>query len=81
MSIFLQVLKWPRGKVLGGSSTLNYLMYLRGHPADYNNWANLTNDRTWNYENLLPYFKKSIAKYKGKFQENSEFEQFEVFYL
>ncbi|CAH1643572.1 unnamed protein product [Spodoptera littoralis] len=48
----------PRGKVLGGSSVLNFLIYQRGHPEDYNDWARMGNDG-WSYNEVLPYFKKS----------------------
>ncbi len=44
------------------------MLYMRGHPNDYENWANITGDPEWNYENVLPFFKKSIANYKGKSQ-------------
>ena len=49
---------WPRGKVLGGSSSLNGMMYVRGSPYDYNHWAALGNEG-WSYAEVLPYFKKS----------------------
>ncbi|KAL0840855.1 hypothetical protein ABMA28_014660 [Loxostege sticticalis] len=49
----------PRGKMLGGSSSNNYMYYVRGDPYDYNTWANITNDQSWNYKNVLPYFIKS----------------------
>lgn len=49
---------WPRGKVLGGSSTINSMEYVRGHPDDYNHWSNLGN-KGWDFQNVLPYFKKS----------------------
>lgn len=48
----------PRGKVLGGSSVLNFLIYQRGHPDDYNDWSRMGNDG-WSYAEILPYFKKS----------------------
>lgn len=48
----------PRGKVLGGSSVLNFLIYQRGHPDDYNDWVKLGNEG-WSYDEVLPYFKKS----------------------
>ncbi|XP_072936242.1 glucose dehydrogenase [FAD, quinone]-like [Epargyreus clarus] len=48
----------PRGKVLGGSSVLNFLIYQRGHPEDYNDWARMGNVG-WSYDEVLPYFKKS----------------------
>lgn len=47
----------PRGKVLGGSSAINYLMYVRGSRADYDAWEVLGN-KGWNWEGLKPYFKK-----------------------
>ncbi|XP_035442956.2 ecdysone oxidase-like [Spodoptera frugiperda] len=47
------------GKMLGGTSSLNYMLYSRGHPTDYDNWASITDDATWKWENVLPYFKKS----------------------
>ncbi|XP_028035843.1 glucose dehydrogenase [FAD, quinone]-like [Bombyx mandarina] len=48
----------PRGKVLGGSSVLNFLIYQRGHPEDYNDWARMGNPG-WSYDDILQYFKKS----------------------
>ncbi|XP_063824679.1 ecdysone oxidase-like [Ostrinia nubilalis] len=48
-----------RGKMLGGSSSLNIMYYVRGDPHDYDTWANITNDQSWSYNNILPYFIKS----------------------
>ncbi|MBV9863226.1 MAG: GMC family oxidoreductase N-terminal domain-containing protein [Alphaproteobacteria bacterium] len=62
---------WPRGKVLGGSSSINGMLYVRGNPADYDGWAQM-GCRGWNYEEVLPYFRKSEsygpgdAHYRGK---------------
>ena len=49
---------WPRGKVWGGSSSINAMVYMRGHPAVYDGWAALGNEG-WSYADVLPYFKKS----------------------
>ena len=49
---------WPRGKVLGGSSSINGLLYVRGQAADYDNWAQL-GATGWGAEDVLPYFRRS----------------------
>ncbi|XP_043255745.1 glucose dehydrogenase [FAD, quinone]-like isoform X2 [Colletes gigas] len=49
---------WPRGKVLGGTSVHNGMMYMRGHPKDYNDWA-AEGNVGWSWEEVLPYFKCS----------------------
>ncbi|MCL4168598.1 UNVERIFIED_CONTAM: hypothetical protein GTU68_040120, partial [Idotea baltica] len=48
----------PRGKALGGCSSTNYMVYVRGNKSDYDHWAALGNEG-WSYEEVLPYFKKS----------------------
>ena len=51
---------WPRGKVLGGSSSLNGLLYVRGQPQDFDTWAQL-GCNGWSWDEVLPFFKKSEA--------------------
>jgi len=48
----------PRGRTLGGSSSLNAMVYIRGHPSDYDHWAALGNDG-WEYDEMLRYFKRA----------------------
>src|SRR5688572_28116570 len=47
---------WPRGKVLGGSSSINAMVWIRGHPADYDGWRDQGNPG-WGFSDLLPHFK------------------------
>lgn len=57
-------IQWPRGKVLGGSSSLNGLLYVRGQKEDYDHWAALGN-AGWSYAEVLPYFIKSEDQERG----------------
>ncbi|MGV8894443.1 MAG: GMC family oxidoreductase [Burkholderiaceae bacterium] len=56
---------YPRGKVLGGCSSINGMIYMRGQARDYDQWAALTGDESWRWDNVLPFFKKSEDHYKG----------------
>jgi len=57
-------LQWPRGKVLGGSSALNGLLYVRGQMQDYDRWRELGN-AGWGFDDVLPFFKKSEDNSRG----------------
>ncbi|VVC99737.1 unnamed protein product [Leptidea sinapis] len=52
------ICSWPRGKLLGGCSVINGMMYMRGHPADYDGWA-INGATGWSWFEVLPYFLKS----------------------
>ena len=55
---------WPRGKVLGGSSAINGLLYVRGQRQDYDHWRQLGN-AGWSWDDVLPYFKRSEDQERG----------------
>jgi choline dehydrogenase len=58
-------LRYPRGKTLGGCSSINGMIYMRGQSRDYDQWAKLTGDETWAWDQSLPYFKMHEDHYKG----------------
>ena len=67
-----RAIHWPRGKVLGGSSSINGMLYVRGNPADFDGWAQM-GCRGWSFDDVLPFFRKSEhyvqggdAEYRGK---------------
>jgi len=55
---------WPRGKVLGGSSSINAMCYIRGVAADYDGWANTGADG-WDWNSVLPYFRRAESNTRG----------------
>ena len=57
---------WPRGRVLGGSSSLNAMVYIRGHALDYDRWAKQEGLEHWSYAHCLPYFKKAETHELGE---------------
>ncbi|MFK7754493.1 MAG: GMC family oxidoreductase [Sedimentitalea sp.] len=57
-------IEWPRGKVLGGSSSLNGLLYVRGQAQDYDRWAQMGN-RGWSWDDVLPLFKRAENNERG----------------
>lgn len=59
-----RTLPLPRGKVLGGCSTVNGMIYMRGHPHDYDEWRDLGCDG-WAYDDVLPYFRKMESSWRG----------------
>ena len=63
-NLFGRRLYWPRGKVLGGSSAINAMIYIRGNRADYDCWRDLGNSG-WGYDDVLPFFKKSEDQQLG----------------
>ncbi|PZO10743.1 MAG: choline dehydrogenase [Burkholderiales bacterium] len=65
-----RALRYPRGKTLGGSSSINGMIYMRGQARDYDHWAALTGDDDWRWDNALPDFKRHENHYMGD-QQNA----------
>ena len=55
---------WPRGKIIGGSSSINAMVYIRGHKSDFDDWEALGNPG-WGWKDVLPHFKKSETSDQG----------------
>ena len=55
----------PRGKALGGSSSINGMVYIRGNPLDYDEWARIPGLEHWSYRHCLPYFRKAETRDTG----------------
>ncbi|OJB03685.1 choline dehydrogenase [Burkholderia ubonensis] len=60
-----RVLSYPRGRVLGGSSSINGMIYMRGQREDYDGWARDTGDAGWSWDSVLPIFKRSEDHHAG----------------
>ena len=60
-----RALSYPRGRVLGGSSSINGMIYMRGQREDYDEWARVTNDPSWSWNAVLPVFKRSEDHHAG----------------
>jgi choline dehydrogenase len=56
---------YARGKVLGGSSSINAMIYIRGQARDYEEWAQLTGDSSWSWQNTLPLVRRSEDYWRG----------------
>ena len=56
----------PRGKVIGGSSSINSMVYMRGHPLDYDRWQSECGLKDWSYDQCLPYFKAGESSDRGE---------------
>ncbi|MEO6023503.1 MAG: GMC family oxidoreductase N-terminal domain-containing protein [Burkholderiales bacterium] len=60
-----RTIHYARGKVLGGCSSINAMVYMRGQARDYDEWAQLTGDNSWSWDNVLPIFKRSEDNWRG----------------
>ena len=59
-------IRYPRGKVLGGCSSINGMIYMRGQSRDYDSWAAIVGDKSWSWDEVLPLFKKHERYYRGE---------------
>ena len=66
-------LRYPRGKVLGGCSSINGMVYMRGQRRDYDHWAEVTGDAGWRWEECLPYFKRHEDHWRGDAGADADF--------
>src|SRR5688572_19594422 len=67
-----RAINYPRGKVLGGSSSINAMLYLRGQARDYDEWAMLTGDSGWSWQNVLPTFMEMEDNWRGPDEKHGE---------
>ena len=75
---FNQVSNWPSGKVLGGSSTINMMQYLRGSPHDFDFWRD-QGCEGWGYKDVLPYFLKAEDNLDHNLRNSGEYYSYTVF--
>ena len=59
------VVGWPHGRVLGGSSSINGMVYVRGNPLDYDTWRDGYGCTGWGYDDVLPYFRRAEDQQRG----------------
>jgi choline dehydrogenase len=71
-----RTLRYPRGKVLGGSSSINGMIYMRGQARDYDHWAALTGDDAWRWDACLPFFKQHEDHHRGAHHPDPDFAAF-----
>jgi len=64
--VYIPIINFTCIYLSGGTSNLNFMVYMRGHPKDFDHWANLTGDKGWEYKNLIPYWKK-MEDYHGNY--------------
>jgi len=60
-----RVIYWPRGRMLGGSSSMNAMIYIRGNRQDYNTWRDEYGCSGWGYDDLMPYFRRAESNSRG----------------
>ncbi|MDP2007660.1 MAG: GMC family oxidoreductase N-terminal domain-containing protein [Rubrivivax sp.] len=71
-------LRYPRGRVLGGCSSINGMIYMRGQARDYDQWAQLTGDDTWRWAGCLPYFKQHEDHWRGADKDHGAGQEWRV---
>ncbi|MEO8062105.1 MAG: GMC family oxidoreductase N-terminal domain-containing protein [Pseudomonadota bacterium] len=71
-------LLYPRGKVLGGSSSINGMIYMRGQARDYDHWAAVTGDDAWSWANSLPDFRAHESHYRGDNEHHNSLGEWRV---
>ena len=65
-ALYDRIVDMPRGRVVGGSSSINSMVYMRGHPLDYDGWQSELGLTDWSYDQCLPYFKQGECSDRGE---------------